>query len=208
MHQEGYVYRLMVWITRLAYLNILWVLFSSLGLLVFGIFPATTAMFAIERRWIRGNTSFSILPYFWEVYKREFKKANLIVLPFVLLSLLIYINLQFTLIMNEILGNILLLFLFSISFLLLLVLIYFFPVYVHYDIKLIQSMLFSFMIALSSPLQTILIIVNVLAFFIVSVFLPGIFFLFAGSVTSMITMWFAYRAIIGLENRNERLVRQ
>ncbi|MFC4402997.1 YesL family protein [Gracilibacillus xinjiangensis] len=208
MHQDGYIYRTMVWITRLAYLNMLWIIFSIVGFIIFGLFPATTAMYAVERKWIRGNTSFAILPYFWSVYKKNFKDSNFIGLPFLLICSLIWINLQITEYMSPFIGNVLLFFLFSLCFLLIIVFLYVFPTFTHYDVRLIETIIFSFIIALSAPLQTILIIVNVLGFFLITLVFPGVFFLFAGSATSLITMWFAYRAMTRIETQREFVVRQ
>ncbi|WP_045514978.1 DUF624 domain-containing protein [Neobacillus niacini] len=44
------------WITRLAYINLLWLFFMSVGLFVFGAAPSTAAMFTIMRKWIKGET--------------------------------------------------------------------------------------------------------------------------------------------------------
>ncbi|SHM56366.1 YesL family protein [Gracilibacillus kekensis] len=207
MHQDGIIYRSMVWLTRLAYLNILWIVFSLLGLLAVGFFPATIAMFAVERKWIRGNTSFAILPYFWVVYKNNFKQANVIGFPFVLLFILIYFNLYFTQVMNHFIGNLFFFFLFAILFLVAIVFLYVFPTYIHYDVRMIESIIFSFIIAFSAPLQTFLILVNLFGFFIITLYLPGVFFLFVGSATSLIIMWFAYRAMTQIKNRKELILR-
>ena len=45
-------YRAAEWISRLFLLNILWVVFTIVGLGIFGFGPATAAMFAIVRKWI------------------------------------------------------------------------------------------------------------------------------------------------------------
>src|SRR5699024_6009992 len=40
------------WVFNVAYLNLLWILFSIIGLVFFGLFPVTAAMFAIVRKWV------------------------------------------------------------------------------------------------------------------------------------------------------------
>ncbi|WP_208589705.1 YesL family protein [Gracilibacillus suaedae] len=207
MHPDGFIYRSMVWLTRLTYLNLLWIFFSLLGLVIGGFFPALTAMFAVERKWIRGNTSFAILPYFWNVYKNNFKSSNILGIPFILLFSLIYLNLQFTQVLGQFLGSILLFFLFVVSFLVIIIFLYVFPTYIHYDVRLIESLIFSFIIALSAPMQTFLIMINLIGFLIITLYLPGVFFLFVGSASSLIIMWFAYRAMIQIKNRKELIVR-
>ncbi|BDG36084.1 DUF624 domain-containing protein [Saccharococcus caldoxylosilyticus] len=49
---DGKLYRVCEWITRLACINILWMLFTLAGLIVFGIAPATVALFTIVRKWL------------------------------------------------------------------------------------------------------------------------------------------------------------
>src|SRR5436190_181234 len=49
------VYTFCDWIARLAYINLLWILFTLSGFVVFGFFPATIAMLATLRQFIRKN---------------------------------------------------------------------------------------------------------------------------------------------------------
>lgn len=165
MSQDGIIYRTAVWITRLAYLNILWILFSILGLFLLGFYPATVAMFAIERKWIRGNKELAIFKTFKEEFFKNFKQGNIIGHCFTLLAILIYINYQFVMVMDFWLADILQYVLFAVAFLVCIIFIYIFPVFVHYQVTLIEAISFAFVIALSSPLNTILILINVISFF-------------------------------------------
>lgn len=46
--------------------------FTLLGLGVFGIMPATAALFAVMRKWIQGQDNVPVLKTFWQEYKGEF----------------------------------------------------------------------------------------------------------------------------------------
>ncbi len=48
------------WITKIAYLNLLWLGFTLLGLIIFGIFPATAATFTVARKWVTGYPDVAI----------------------------------------------------------------------------------------------------------------------------------------------------
>ncbi|WP_084028990.1 YesL family protein [Bacillus sp. J33] len=61
---------------RLVYLNLLWIAFSLLGIVLFGFFPATAAMFSVVRKWIMGETDVRVFKEFWQTYRKEFWKAN------------------------------------------------------------------------------------------------------------------------------------
>lgn len=66
---DGY-YRFAVWITRFAYLNLLWIAFSLVGLGVVGFFPATAAMFAVVRKWVHGEKDIPVFQVFGKTIKR------------------------------------------------------------------------------------------------------------------------------------------
>lgn len=203
MSQEGIIYRTTVWITRLAYLNLLWLLFTIVGLVILGFYPATVAMFAIERRWIRGNKDLPMFKTFKEEFFKNFKHSNIIGHCFTLLALLIYINYQFVAVMDFWLADVFQYVLFALAFLTFIIFMYIFPVFVHYQVTLIEAISFAFVIALSSPLNTVLILVNVISFFFIAFYIPGIIPVFMGSAISFITMWFAYRTIQKIDKKNE-----
>src|SRR5699024_2683932 len=71
-------YRFSVWLTRLAYLNLLWIAFTIIGLGIFGFMPATTAMFAIARKWLHGEVDIPITKTFWQQYKASFFQTNIL----------------------------------------------------------------------------------------------------------------------------------
>lgn len=72
----GVLYRTSEWIMRLVYLNLLWIAFSLLGIVLFGFFPATAAMFSVVRKWIMGETDVRVFKEFWQTYRKEFWKSN------------------------------------------------------------------------------------------------------------------------------------
>ena len=62
-------------ISKLAFLNILWLLFTALGLFVFGFFPATVAMFATIRSFMREDISIPLFQTFWSHFKANFVRS-------------------------------------------------------------------------------------------------------------------------------------
>src|SRR4051794_15867366 len=76
MKLNGNVYKYCDWIMKFGYLNLLWMLFTLTGLIIFGFMPATISLFTITRAWIRGNTDIPIWSTFLKVYKSEFVKSN------------------------------------------------------------------------------------------------------------------------------------
>lgn len=70
----GGIYTVMEWISRFVYLQFLWAMFTVVGLIGFGFFPATLTMFAVTRKWIRGQTDIPLFPVFKQLYKKDFLK--------------------------------------------------------------------------------------------------------------------------------------
>ena len=55
------------WVLKFFYANLLWFVFTMLGLGVFGFMPATTALFSVTRKWIMGKTDIPIFKTFWQL---------------------------------------------------------------------------------------------------------------------------------------------
>lgn len=64
MHANGFVSTLdyiATWVARMALLNLLWFLYSLLGLLVAGVFPATIATLGVVEEMADGRTRYQDL---------------------------------------------------------------------------------------------------------------------------------------------------
>jgi uncharacterized membrane protein YesL len=144
------------WIVRLVWTNILWFVFIVAGLGVFGIMPATIALFTVTRRWKMGDLDVSILKVFKETFRKEFIRSNILGLVFAAFGVFLYIDLKIAENMEGTFSVILYVF---ISFIILLYLnafIHLFPVYVHFKYSLRDYIKQSFIISLISPVSTIL----------------------------------------------------
>src|SRR5699024_11923190 len=91
----GGFYRLCVWVTRFAYVNVLWFLFTFLGLVFLGAMPSTVAMFAVIRKWVTGVKEVPIFKTFLESYLTEFVKANMLGYILFGIGAQLYIDLKF-----------------------------------------------------------------------------------------------------------------
>ena len=69
------------WICRLCWCHILFMMFSVLGLGLFGVCPATVACCNMLRRYLNGAQTVTI-KMMWTEYKTEFVRANKVVLLF------------------------------------------------------------------------------------------------------------------------------
>ncbi|WP_449621787.1 YesL family protein [Robertmurraya sp. Marseille-Q9965] len=145
------------WIVRLVWTNILWVAFTIIGAGIFGIMPATVALFTVTRKWKLKEFDFSIRKTFAETYKKEFARSNIIGLIFAIIGVLLYLDLKIAESMQGIFSMVLYVFLAFLLLLFVNTLVYFFPLYVHYQYSIKEYIKQSFIISLISPTATFLI---------------------------------------------------
>ncbi|WP_251551465.1 YesL family protein [Neobacillus muris] len=194
----GALYKLCEWVLKLAFINVLWLAFSIAGLVVFGVFPATIAMFVIVRKMLMGEFDVPVFKTFWGSYKKEFIKSNLLGLILVILGYFLYVDIH--LLQNT--GGYLNLIYYPVLLICLgyvLTVCYVFPTFVHYDLKVHQVLKTAFYIMLFNPLSTALMAIGAVAIYLLMTTVPGLIPLFCGSVLAVILMWSAFFAFSKVE---------
>jgi len=188
--------------TRLAYINLLWIFFTLVGLVFFGFFPATVAMYTLTRKWTRGEDNFKIFLTFWQTFRSEFLKVNGHGIIFILAGYFLYVDFVFLKLHNEKL-QILFPVIYLFMFIGIITLVFFFPVYVHYKLNFFQYFKQSFLIAITSPAEIILIGLTGGAIYLVAYMLPGIIPLFPGSLFAYASMMICNRSFDRIKLQQE-----
>lgn len=194
-------YAATIWITKFAYLNLLWLGFTLVGLVLLGLFPATAAMFAVIRKWLMGETDIPIFRTFWGNFRTEFLKSNGVGLILVIVGGLIVLDLIFVKNSNGGFIRLIQIPIYLFSFAAVMTTLYVFPVYVHYELKLIHIFKNSFLMMVINPLENLVMIISLITVFFVSKYIPGLGFFFGGSLSATIIMAACYRAIQKTENK-------
>ncbi|MFC4403464.1 YesL family protein [Gracilibacillus xinjiangensis] len=189
----------------LLYVNFLWVCFTLAGLVVFGIGPSTVAMFTIFRKWSMDEDGIRVFQLFWKTYKKEFRRANVIGILLLLFGYMLYVNLNFLELRSEGLQQLMKTLLIITTVVYGIMLIYIFPMYVHYENKLFVYLKNAILIAVYSPIRTIYLIAACLTLYYLYFVLPVFIFFFGASLTSLVIMWITYRTFLRLELRQEKL---
>lgn len=185
---SGY-YTFAIWVSRLAYLNILWVTFTIAGLGFFGIMPATVAMFAIVRKWNMGEHDVPIFETFWKSYRQEFLKANGIGIIFFLIGYLLIIQFNYLFFQPSLIYKTASFSIVALFILYVIVMTYFFPVFVHFNLKVIDYLKWPFIIGFIHPILTIVMIGGIgLTLYMVFLVIPALLFFFGGSVVAYLLM--------------------
>ncbi|MFC4323903.1 YesL family protein [Litchfieldia salsa] len=197
-------YTISLIISRLAYLNLLWMIFTIAGLVVFGLFPATAAMFSVTRKWVMKDTDIPIFKTFWQSYKSEFIKSNLLGLVLVLIGGILFFDLRFFQSANIGIWGILYMPLLAVTFIYALVLLYVFPIFVHFDITIRQILKNAFLMMVLNPLSTIMMILSFISIYFLIMNIPGLIPFFTGSVLAYAMMFFSYRAIEKVQQKKEQ----
>ena len=198
---ESNLYRFAEWVQRLVYVNLLWILFSLVGLVIFGFTPATVAMFSIIKKWIRGQENVAIFKNFWNVYKANFIKANILGITLGIIGFILYFDIQFFKAQEGILNFFLYYAVLVASFLYLIVLLYVFPIFVNYDLKLYHVIKNSLLISILSPLQTLMMIGGMVGLYFAFMLLPSLLPFLSGSTLAFVIMWVSLKSFAKVEQK-------
>lgn len=203
---SGY-YQFSIWTMRLAYLNVCWVVFTLLGLGIFGFMPATTAMFAIVRKWHNGETDIPVFSTFWETYRTEFLKTNAIGLVLLVVGYVLIVELHILRAQESMVYYIVSFVVLTTLALYVVVLTYFFPIFVHFNLKTIDYLKWPFIIGIIHPILTVFML-GVIggAYYLIWISIPALFFFFGGSVSAFFIMWAASKTFSKYETQTQKVV--
>jgi uncharacterized membrane protein YesL len=193
------IYNLCKWITHFAYMNILWVLFTLLGGVVFGIIPSTVAMFAIARKTAMGEEDIPVFKTFWGTYRSEFLRSNLLGLILTVIGLVWYFDLHFFRQFEGSIYTIMNYAMMMLGMVFFILLIYVFPVYVHYDLKLYQYLTYALKIGFLRPASVLFMIVGTLCTYYFLIYLPGLIPLFGITFFVYFNMWIGFKSFQNIE---------
>ncbi len=150
------VYVFCIYVLKLVYLNLLWFLFTLLGLGIFGIFPATVALCKIQQQWLtQKNESSPIFILYWQEYKQNFLRVNMLAITLIVIGFIIYFDLRFFVQKGGMLNQIISLGIYILSVWYLIVLMYILPTYTTYHLKLHKYIQYAFIIGMLNPLKTL-----------------------------------------------------
>lgn len=198
-------YRITEWIWRFAYLNLLWLGFSLLGLGFLGVFPSTVALYAVLRKWLISDSDISIIKLFWSTYKKDFVRANILGFILVALSFVIWFNYQYLGTVTGFEHTMIAIFWYITVVLLILLVLFLFPVYVHYKLPLLQYFKITIMFSIASPLALITLVIALgLAYQLFS-FIPGLTPFYFISVMGWLIMWTSIHAFRRIDRKKERI---
>ncbi|MFK3936774.1 YesL family protein [Alkalihalobacillus sp. NPDC078783] len=184
---SGPIYTFCVWFYRLAFINVLWILFTILGLGLFGFFPATVALLATIRQLLNQNEG-SIFKTFWTFYKEEWIKSNVIGLCVILLSIVLISNIQFLQTMNTGISQAMYVATIIIACFFLLILCYFLSLYVEFQAPVKTHLKNAVLLAIYNPVASLTMIFGFFGVYLLITFVSGIGLFFSVSAMGLVVL--------------------
>lgn len=211
----GGLYRLTEWITRFATTNVLWVLCSSpflfflitklllmsqqvtngaleanwamATLAPLTLFPATSAMFTVVRKWVMGDSDIPIFRTYFSGFKQNYKQSLLGGLFYTLLTVVMYVD--YTVYMTQFQS----LQMIGIVMLILLIILFvsmfnFFSMVVHYHMTIGQIIKNAILLTLFRPARIFYTLFGSTVVMYVGIRYPVLFILFIPCIIA----WFAF----------------
>lgn len=184
--------RIFTWITRLVVINLLWILYTLIGLIVGGVFPATVSVLKIFRKWIMGEGEFSIWRTFKQEYRSDFSKSNLVGWILTIAGIILYLNYAVIKSMGDL--NIV----FYVAFYLVILfymnlVIWSFPQLAHYNGKIKDVFKNSIILGFGRFHYTIAILVYIFIVLYISLSFPGILPFFTISIGTYGWIWISMK---------------
>jgi uncharacterized membrane protein YesL len=200
---SGRFYRFCDWMMKIAYVNLLWILCSLLGLVVIGIIPSTVALFTVIRKWLLGEKEVPIFSTFSQSFRTEFFKSNLLGIFIVLAGYMVYFDFRY---LTSIQGTNQL----WLSIPLVIITVFFFitmlyllPVYVHYELTFFQYIKHSFYIGVANPMITLGMLVSCILLTLLFKYIPGFLPFFCPSLFVFVLMLGGLKSFRNIEAKQK-----
>ncbi|WP_138420326.1 YesL family protein [Aquibacillus sediminis] len=188
------------WFTRVATVNILWIVFSLFGLLIGGVFPATIAALGICRKWLRGEHDIKIWQVFKRVYRQEFYVSNMVGWLLTIIGIVLYVNYRLIGLSAGEFSFVVPFAFYFILFFYTIIVIWIFPLLVHYQTSWLQQIKNALIIGLTKIHYTLAngIILMLVIYF--SLKFPGIIPFFSFSLITLGIMYVSIQVFNKIDN--------
>ncbi|USK34249.1 DUF624 domain-containing protein [Bacillus sp. F19] len=211
------LYTFTEWITRIFSANIIWLFFNlpivyltlnlyavhdSAGIIVNGLtiaffapfilFPATTALFGIVRKWVTTDSNVPLIRSYWRFYKENYIRSMIGGLLIVPLWIILVIDYFYFAKANSPLYYLFL----AVGMFMFVITLHFFSNTVHYHLKLFQTLKNSMLLSIGKPVHTVGITAGVGALFYISTgMFPLLFLIGVGSLGALLAFFVFYKAV-------------
>lgn len=179
----------------------LWFLFTLRGGIIFGIFPATTAVFDALLYYFKEKAYPSkTYDFFKESYKKNFRIPNFLGYIQLVVMLILWLDLR---VAGQLMKNrwvhFGLIILFTVA---LLIGLYLFPAYLRYEMKPIYYFKQSVLLLISNIVETLAILLGMFVALAIATFFPILLLIASVPMLIFPVCWFSYQAMLKIEKNN------
>lgn len=170
-------------------LNVLWII---LCLPIITIFPATTALYSVIRKWITEGTDAGVIQLFLTSFKENFKKSFIIGLLWLVAGLILYFDLSI-LLQIEFTGRSFVFILLAFSTMLyVFISIYVFFFLVQYELSIVHTIKNALILSVSRLLHTLLFLVIIAGAVVITYYIK-IFIIIFGSMLAFVLYYIFHK---------------
>lgn len=172
------------WFIRIVKLNLLWLLSSMAGLLIFSFFPATAAAFAVTNEWTKGNVDVSIWNTFKTAFKNTFWKSQKVGYFLGVVYFIIIVDHRiFLLFDQQMIWKVIMIILSILILLFVIVNLYIFPIITESNLGVREAIKIAFFKGAAFIHWTIINLFGVLAIGMITLRYPAVLLFLTGSST-------------------------
>lgn len=206
-HSTSLIMKGLEWIVTLAYLNLLWIGFSLIGLVFFGIGPATITVYALIRKKLRQGDLAHIFSQFKKEFRKQLNPGN-VYFPIVMgVAIFLYIDMRIISVLPE--SNIIQLVvipaLIILTALAIVAATFTIGYYVEHDESIFKSFQQGLWLTLISPVSALIIIHALLLQFLILTYIPAFILFFSMSLYAFITEWIMNKAFNRIKTRKKSI---
>ncbi|MDX8360277.1 MULTISPECIES: DUF624 domain-containing protein [Bacillaceae] len=172
-------------------LNLLWFLFTVVGLVAFGVFPASIAVCYLMKKRIVEQDNIPIFSTFWAIYKQNFVRGNILGVLTAAVSFMLYLDFQIIQQFDNMVVTIFGIGLVIVSMFLLITIFYSLPlisITTDSAFKVIKN---AFLLGVANPVVTLMIFIVILSIRVIYGYFPTIIPLF-GIMPLLLTFTVAF----------------
>lgn len=187
------------WIYRLTALNLLWILFTAGGLIVFGAGPATAAAYRVVYSWQhQEQMETSTFRLFVQTFQRRFFSANMLFMIILAAGAFLYSNLYLAFRIDHPAASISIGIGIFLTVLYATIVVYSLPLIIHSNVSIFRAMKLSLIYGISFPFDTL------------SLFLSGFILFWLAGLTPIVHLFFTISiltyVIMAIITKNNRKI--
>lgn len=162
--------------------------------------PASSAMFAVARKWVMGDVDVPLWRTYWKSYKANYKQSLFGGLLFSLFLGIFLFNIHYYSNVGNVLNSL------ALTFIVMIVLLFaaflnFLSIMSHLHMSTFQIVKNSFLITIGQPINTLILLVLNAGIVYISILYNFLIVFFMGSVMAMISFWNFYRGFTKIQAR-------